>query len=50
MHLKFCIIYTKGNNFCDSVIASLDNIAFPKGSTQKGKNLLLEEQILFPRR
>ena len=33
--------------FCDHVVASLSNESLPKGSTLKGKNLLLKEQILF---
>ena len=44
IHLSaFSTIFTKGSNFCDFLFAFLDN---RKGSTLKGKNLLLEEQIL----
>ena len=46
----FSIIFTKGNNFCDFLFAFIDNAALSKyliGSTLKGKNLLLWEQILF---
>ena len=36
-----------GSKFFDFLFASLDNTALPKiGSTIKGKNLLLREQIL----
>ena len=42
----FCSFFAKGISFCDFLFASLEDEALPKGSTLKGKNLLLEEQIL----
>ena len=43
----FSAIFSKGDNFCVFLFASLDDEAFLKlGSTLKGKNLLLGEQIL----
>ena len=42
----FSTIFTKGNNFCDC-LHSWTTWPFQNGSTLKGKNLLLEEQILF---
>ena len=42
----FVTIFTKVENFCDIVSVFLDDKVFPKGSTLKGKNLLLGEQIL----
>ena len=42
----FFLIYAKGNNFWDFMVASLDEALLKRGSTLKGKNLLLEEQIL----
>ena len=41
LYTLFSTIYTSGNNVCDQ-FAFLDN----EGSTLKGKNLLLKEQIL----
>ena len=38
------IFFSKGDNFCD--FFSLDPVNLFKGYTLKGKNLLLEEQIL----
>ena len=44
----FSTTFIKGNNFCDFLFASLPGgQKLPTcGSTLKGKNLLLEEQIL----
>ena len=36
-------IFTKGNKFCDILFAFPEDLARPKGSTLKGKNLQLEE-------
>ena len=50
IQLCFSAIFTKGNNFCNFLFASHDNVAFPKkGSALKGKNLLLRSK-LFPER
>ena len=40
---SFSAIFTKGNNFCDFLLVSLADEAFPRGGlyTHKGKNLLL---------
>ena len=44
----FFISFTKGNNYHKFLFVSSDNEALPKmGSALKGKNLLLEEQILL---
>ena len=43
----FCAIFTKGNNCCDFLSASLEqHNPSKKKSALKGKNLLQEEQIL----
>ena len=42
----FSNIFTKGDNYHDILSVSLYNEPFQNGSTIKGKNLLLEEQIL----
>ena len=44
--VKISTICTRGSNFYDFLIAVLDKEHFQKGSTLKGKNLLLMEQIL----
>ena len=43
----FSLILSKGDNIYDFLFTSLDNIALPKQDLLEGKNLLLEEQILF---
>ena len=43
----FSAISAKGNNFHDFLFASLKDKTVQKGSTLKGRNLLLQEQILF---
>ena len=47
-HLHALMLFiTKGNNFCDFLLASLkDKALAERGSSLKGKNLLLKEQIL----
>ena len=59
-YISMFVIFTKGNNFCDFVFASLDDEAhlnrgqlltericsFKMGSTFNEKNLLMHEQIL----
>ena len=40
-------IFTKGDTFCDSLFAFVEDIAPLKGSTFKEKNLLLWEQIIY---
>ena len=42
----FSAIFTKGNNFSGFPFVSLEMIPFKLGSTLKGKNLLLEDQML----
>ena len=45
----FSTILTKGNKFCDFLFASLDKTlkSSKMGSTLKGNNFFLREQILF---
>ena len=39
--------FTKGQNFCNLLLAYLDHAVLPKESTLKGKKRILVEQILF---
>ena len=43
----FSTNFTKGDNFCDFLMLLGQCSPFKIGSTLKGKNLLLVEQILF---
>ena len=43
---RLSTIFTKGDNICDFLFASLGNEPFQKQFTLKGRNLLLQEQIL----
>ena len=45
MHRKFSAILQRGITFVNSRLLSSEDEA-QKGATQKGKNLLLDEQIL----
>ena len=45
-YVFFFFIFFKKDSFCDILFAFLDDKTLLKGSTVKGKNLLLQEQIL----
>ena len=49
VHLQVFTIFTKGDNFCDFLVASLGVKCLQKGSNVMGMNLLPEEKFSFLR-